>query len=96
MPSSTSAAHSSVNSSATSVALFTATSNQVAMRTVYNDSTAKLYLKYGVGASTTSHAVQIVAGGYFEFPQSGSGVYNGVVEGVWASANGAARCVEMS
>ena len=96
MPSSTSAVHSNVAASASSVALFTATTNQVAGRAVFNDSTAVLYLKYGTTASTTSHAVQIPAGGYFEFPLAGGAVYNGAVEGIWSSATGSARCTELS
>jgi hypothetical protein len=47
-----------------------------------------LYVKFGAAASTTSYTVQIAAGGYYEFPQP---VYCGEVDGIWASANGAAR-----
>lgn len=84
---------SSVAVSATSVALFTA--GPAWARYVFNDSTAVLYLKYGTGASTTSHTVQIPAGGFFEFP-GGSVFYRGDVEGIWSSATGAARCTEVS
>lgn len=76
-----------VASSATSVQLFAAAS-VVHGRTVYNDSTAVLYLKYGATASTTSYTIQLAAGAYYEFPQP---VYGGEVDGIWASANGAAR-----
>lgn len=96
MPSPTSAVHSNVAASASSVALFTATTNQVAGRTVFNDSTVALNLKCGATASATSFAVQIPPGGYFEFPQAGGAVYNGAVEGIWTAATGAARCVELS
>lgn len=81
-----------VASSATSVQLFAA--NPAARgRQVKNDSTAVLYLKYGTGASTTSYTVDIAAGGYLEFPAP---CYSGVVHGIWASANGAARVTEVS
>lgn len=76
-----------VGSSATNVTIFSA-SGQTNARTVYNDSTAVLYLKFGGTASTTSYTVQIASGGYYEFPQP---VYAGQVDGIWASANGSAR-----
>jgi hypothetical protein len=96
MPGPTTATHSNVAASASSVALFTASTNRVIDRTVFNDSSAVLYLKYGTAASTTSHAVQIAPGGYFEFPKSEGSVFPGAVEGIWSSATGSARCVEMS
>ena len=76
-----------VSSSATSVAVFAATAYANG-RTVYNDSTQVLYLKYGATASSTSYTVQLAAGAYYEFPQP---VYSGEVDGIWASANGNAR-----
>lgn len=83
----TTATTASVASSATNVTLFAAQAT-VNVRAVYNDSTAVLYLKYGATASATSYTVQIPAGGYYEFPQP---TYGGQVDGIWASANGAAR-----
>lgn len=76
-----------VQSSASSVNIFAATA-LAAGRTVYNDSTAVLYLLFGSTASTTSYTVQIPSQGYFEFPVT---VYCGNVDGIWASANGYAR-----
>lgn len=81
-----------VSSSATSVTLFSA-SDVAQTRAVFNDSTAVLYVKYGTTASTTSYTVQIPAGGYFEFPLP---TYSGRVDGIWASANGSARCTEVA
>ena len=86
----------SVAASASSVQLFAAPSTQqpgwipatVNGRTVFNDSAAVLYLKFGVTASATDYTVQIPAGGYYEFPWP---VYAGEVDGIWASANGNAR-----
>ena len=57
-------------------------------RTVFNDSTAILYLKFGANASTTSYTVQIPAASYYEFPAP---PYSGQVDGAWATANGNAR-----
>jgi hypothetical protein len=87
---SNSATTASVSSSASSVTVFAANAAATG-RAVFNDSTAALYLKYGTTASTTDYTVQINAGGYFEFPQP---IYRGRVDGIWASANGAARTTE--
>lgn len=83
----TTATLANVASSASSVTLFAAAGNTSA-RTIWNDSTAVLYVKFGTTASTTSYTVQIAAGGYYEFPQP---VFAGRVDGIWASANGNAR-----
>ncbi len=77
-----------VASSATSVTVFAAHAGVTNARTVYNDSTAILYLKFGATASATSYTVQLAAGAYYEFPRP---VYGGQVDGIWASANGNAR-----
>ncbi len=80
-----------VSSSATSVTLI---ASNAARRgaTIYNDSTAILYIKFGATASSTSHTVQVAASGYYEFPYP---CYTGVVDGIWASANGSARITEL-
>lgn len=86
-----SATTSNVNSSATSVTLLAANPGRVSAY-VFNDSTQVLYLKFGATASSTSYTVQIAAGGYYEFPMP---IYTGIVDGIWASANGAARITEL-
>lgn len=83
----TTATLANVASSATNVTLFAA-AGDVNARTIYNDSTAVLYVKYGATASSTSYTVQLAAGAYYEFPQP---LYAGQVDGIWASANGNAR-----
>ena len=79
----------SVDSSASSTTVFPASS--AAGRTVFNDSTAILYLKFGATATTDDYTVQIAADGYYEFPQP---VYTGRVDGIWAAANGSAKTTE--
>lgn len=79
-----------VASSATSVTLFAANASARG-RTVFNDSTQPLYLKFGATASATSFTVKIAAGGYYEFPAP---FYRGIVDGLWDSANGSARTTE--
>jgi hypothetical protein len=76
-----------VASSASSTVLFAANGNDNA-RVLFNDSTAILYVKFGATASATSYTVQVAPQGYFEFPLP---LYNGEVDGIWASANGNAR-----
>lgn len=92
-PTGSSATLANVASSATSVTLFAANVNAQA-RTIFNDSSAILYVKFSQdlsAASSTSFVVQIAAGGYYEFPQP---LYDGAVTGIWASANGNARTSE--
>jgi len=84
----TTATLANVASSASNVTLFAAAAASTNRRTIYNDSTAVLYVKFGATASTTSYTVQLVAGAYYEFPLP---LYTGQVDGIWASANGAAR-----
>lgn len=80
-----------VSASASSVTLFA--SNPTAwIRIVKNDSSAVLYLKYGATASTTSYTTDVLPGERYEFPQP---IYTGVVDGIWAAANGSARTTEV-
>lgn len=61
--------------------------------TVYNDSTAILYLLLGSGtASTSAYSVQLGAGAYYEVPFG----YTGAIKGLWASATGNARVTELT
>lgn len=88
------AATSNVASSASSVTLLAANALRQ-MATIYNDSTAVLYVKFGTAAAITpaSYTVQIPAGGYYELPHP---VYHGRIDGIWAAANGAAHVTEMT
>ncbi len=79
----------SVASSATTVVLFAAKSS-ARSRTVFNESTAVLYVAFAATASVTAYTTQIQPSGYYEIP----GVYGGTVSGIWASANGSARLTE--
>lgn len=66
---------------------------------VFNDSTATLYLKWGSGASTTSYTARIGPGGFYELPMGLSDAgsprpYNGQINGYWSAATGTARVTE--
>ena len=68
--------------------------------TIYNDSSAVLYLGLGATAvSTTDYTIQLVAGAsgfvlgaYYEVPEN----FAGQVRGYWASAAGDARVTELT
>lgn len=82
---------STVASSATNVTLLAANALRLGA-TVWNESTQVLYLKLGATASATSYAAQLAAGAYYEVPFR----YTGIIDGIWASANGNARVTELS
>lgn len=88
----TAAANSSVAGSAASVTILASNANRRGA-TVYNDSTAILYLNLDNSvASTTNYTAQLVAGAYYEVPFG----YTGEIRGIWASATGNARITEFS
>lgn len=80
-----------VASSATVVTL-SADSEAAVGRAVFNDSTAILTLKLGLGASTSSMTVKIPAAGHYEVPFG----YTGPISGLWAAANGNAYVTTIS
>jgi hypothetical protein len=85
-------AASSVASSASSVTILASSTGARRYATVFNDSTAILYLLLDSGtASTTNYTVQVPAAGYFETPA----LYRGQLTGIWAAANGFARVTEL-
>lgn len=76
-----------VASSASNVTLLASSSARKGC-IVFNDSTAALYMKFGATASTSSFTVKIAAGGYWEMAFTPHGIYYGIIDGIWASANG--------
>lgn len=81
-----------VQSKITSETLVAGNENRTQL-TIYNDSTANVFIKLGLGASSTSFSIKIAAGGYFELA-GGSTVYSGPVSCMWDAANGFARVTE--
>lgn len=87
------------NATRTSVAAATATVNLLAANagrmqaTVYNDSTAIMYLGLGgVFITVNDFSLQILPGGYYEVPA----YFTGQVRAIWATADGFARVTELS
>lgn len=87
-----SATLSNVAASASSVTLLASNANRVGA-TIVNDGAAVLYVKFGATASATSYSYRVEPYGTLEFPEP---VYPGVVDGLWTSATGSARCTEMT
>jgi hypothetical protein len=87
-----SATLSNVSSSASNVTLLAANTDRIGVLVV-NDSTATLYLKYGATATSSSYTVKMEPGSYWEMPQP---IYTGIIDGIWSSANGAARITELT
>lgn len=80
------ASFTSYAANASAITLFVA-NGKARGRTLYNDSTATLYVRFGPSVTSGNYTVQIGAGQYYEFPQP---LYLGRVDGVWTSADGGA------
>jgi hypothetical protein len=82
---------SNVASSATNVTVLAANTSRLGA-IIVNDSTAILYLKMGATASATSYTAKLQPDDYYEVPFG----YTGILDGIWASANGNARVTELT
>jgi len=81
-----------VASSATNVTILAANSNRIGA-TIFNESTQVLFLGLSAtAASATAYTVQMASNTYYEVPFG----YKGIIQGLWASANGNARVTEMT
>jgi hypothetical protein len=61
--------------------------------TIFNESTAILYVDLTGGVvSATSYTVQVGANGFYELP--GTTVPIGLITGIWSAVNGNARITE--
>jgi hypothetical protein len=87
---STGTASTIASTTTTNTTLLAANANRFGV-TIYNESTAALFVLLGAGTeSATVYTLQMGPGGYFETPFG----FTGVIKGHWASANGSARIVE--
>lgn len=86
-----SATLSNVSSSASNVTLLAANASRRGA-IFYNDSTQNAYVKLGATASATSFSYLLVPGQTLELPAP---IYTGIVDGIWASANGSMRVSEI-
>lgn len=60
--------------------------------TIYNDSSALMYIKLGALASTTDYTIKLFPQSYYEIPFG----YTGEIDALWASATGFARVGELT
>lgn len=90
-PTSSTATPSTVTASTTTITVLAANSNRKG-GTVWNNSTAKLYIEFGATASTSAFTAILEAGGYYEIPFS----YTGAISGIWLAANGNALVRELT
>lgn len=61
---------------------------------IYNDSSAVLYVSLGATCTTTSFTVIVPPSGFYESTPPAN-PYVGIITGVWASATGNARVTEL-
>lgn len=83
---------SNVASSATSVTVVAANASRKGLL-IYNDSTKRVYLKFGATASSTSFSVPLEPGSLYTMDPP---IYPGIIDGIWTAANGFARVTEMT
>lgn len=82
---------SSVAGNASNVTLLASNASRLGA-TIFNDSTAFLYVKLGATSSTTSFSIKLSQDDYYEIPFG----YTGIIDGIWASATGNARITEIT
>lgn len=86
---STTAVTAAVSAATISTTLLAANALRIA-GSLYNDSSAICYIKFGSGAAIASFKVPLAANTYYEIP----GGYNGIITGIWASVAGSMRVSE--
>lgn len=89
--SSATATRSSVSGSTSAVTILASNTSRKGA-TVYNDSTALLYLGLGSSVTTTDFTVPMPPRDYYEVPSG----YTGIITGIWAFATGNARVTELT
>ncbi|MEH2287173.1 hypothetical protein [Nostoc sp.] len=90
-PSSNTSTPTSVDAATTSNIILAANSNRVGA-TIWNNSTANLYIEFGATTTTSAFVAKISPGGYYELPFR----YIGVISGIWDAANGKALVRELT
>mgnify|MGYP000636460424 CR=1 FL=1 len=80
-----------VAGSTSSVTLLAQNSNRI-NASIFNDSSAILYVKLGTTASTSSFTIRLLPYSYWEIPES----YTGIIDGIWSNSTGYARVDELT
>lgn len=91
IPTSSAASATTVASATTSTSLIGANVNRKGL-TIYNSSTANLFIDFAGTVSTAVFAVRIDPNGYYELPFN----YTGAISAIWSAANGSALVRELT
>ena len=94
-PSSSTSSITAVAASATSVTLLSTNTTRKGGSSVYNDSTAIMFLTLGATTSATLYTLQVPPNGFYEVPAAPT-IYTGPISALWASATGNARITELT
>lgn len=89
-PTSNTVTRNNVTASITSVLLLSPNSARKGV-TIWNNSSASLYIEFGTASTTTSFSVKVNADGYYELPFG----YIGSINGIWDAASGSALVREL-
>lgn len=90
-PTSATVTPTSVTAATTNIQLLAANASRKGA-TIWNNSTASLYIELGATASANAYAAKLDPAGYYELPFG----YTGVIAGLWTAANGNALIREFS
>lgn len=90
---SSSASLKQVSAAITNTSILAANANRKGA-SIYNNSSANLYLAFGATAATTAFSVKVPPNNLYEFPNPP--VWTGAVSGIWDAANGNAQVTEVS
>ena len=82
----------SIAAGTTALTLFSTLSNRAGC-SIWNDSSSRLYVKYGQNLSTTLYSFKIAPFSYWEMGPVGFG---GLIQGVWEIATGSAMTTQWS
>jgi len=64
------------------------------MVSIYNDSTAIMFMKLGGGAATNEFTIRMAADSFYELPEYG--IYTGSITAVWTAATGSAQVAQFT
>lgn len=94
VPTAANAAQSNVGQNVASVSLIAANTSRKGL-SIFNDTTANLYISFSGAASTANFKVKVAAGGYYEMAPEV--IFTGQIFGIWDAAGaGNARVTEES
>ncbi len=90
----------STSTTSTPTTVASTTANQIILAanasrkgaTIWNNSTANLFIEFGAAATTSAFTAELSPGGYYEIPFK----YTGAISGIWSAVNGNALVREFT